>query len=94
MSTGRCPALSGHRCLSTQCVAPAEIFSTAAAHLTVHLPCQRCLRRLARPDEIDKEMILSCDRQLGHTLCDYCEGSNSKCLSVGLALSCTSLGPR
>jgi hypothetical protein len=80
------PVLSGSCCLLTLCIALAESIPMAAAQLAVRLPCQRCVRRLARPGEIDKETILSCDKQTGRVLCDYCARGNRKCVDVGLFL--------
>jgi len=48
------------------------------------LPSQRYLRRLGRATEIDEDEILACDKQIGHTLRDYCAKGNRKCLTVSL----------
>lgn len=82
-------------CLLILCVAPAGSIPLAAVQREERLSCQRCVRRLSRAAEIDKEFILSCDKQIGHVLCDYCAAGNRKCLDVGflslLRLSCASL---
>jgi hypothetical protein len=44
------------------------------------LPCQRCLHRLSRGGELDRDECLSCDKQVGHVLCDYCSKGRKPCL--------------
>jgi hypothetical protein len=58
----------------------------AAAQLAVRVPCQRCLRRLVRPGEINMDIILLCDKQVGRVLCHYCTSGNRLCNDVGLFL--------
>ena len=54
----------------------------ALSQQEVRLPCRRCLRRLARAKEIDKDEVLVCHKEVGRILCDYCNRLNKHCLSV------------
>lgn len=56
----------------------------AAEQQQVRLPCQRCLRRLSRGTELDRPERLTCDKQAGHLLCDYCASGRKACLAVRL----------
>src|SRR5579871_5979889 len=72
------------RSLLITCVAPGGSIPMASAQQERRLPCQRCLRRLSRPAELDRDEHLSCDKQVGHLLCDYCSKGRKPCLSVSL----------
>jgi hypothetical protein len=63
-------------------IAPGGSIPLAQAQQERRLPCQRCLRRLARPAELDREEIIACEKQVGHVLCDYCSKGRKPCLSV------------
>src|SRR2546423_896755 len=54
----------------------------AAAERVSRLPCQRCVRRLARPAELDKGHVISCDKLETRLLCGYCSRENHKCRDV------------
>jgi len=63
---------------------PATPIRMAAEQQLVRLPCQRCLRRLSRPRDVDGEEPITCKKQAGHVLCDYCASIRKPCLDVGL----------
>jgi hypothetical protein len=54
----------------------------AQAQRETRLPCQRCICRLARGRELDRLEILTCDKQAGHVLCDYCATKRHGCHDV------------
>ena len=56
----------------------------AAEQQEPRLPCQRCLRRLSRPGDLDQDECLSCDKQVGRVLCDYCSKGRKGCVAVSL----------
>jgi hypothetical protein len=72
------------RSLLIACVTPGGSIPMASAQQEPRLPCQRCLRRLSRPADLDLDERLSCDKQVGHLLCGYCNKGRKPCLSVGL----------
>ena len=66
--------------------APGGSIPMAEAQQERRLPCQRCLRRLSRGAELDRDERLSCDKQVGHVLCDYCSKGRKPCRSVSLCV--------